>query len=126
MKSLVLALALAPMMAFAAGKTTTATTTTTTTTAATTAAATTGTPVDVKITGMTCGSCVQKVQDELAKVQGVDKASLKVELKGNHATMTVAQNDEKMMTAIKDAVTKAGFKVEKIDVATAPTATKKN
>lgn len=120
MKSLVLALALAPMMAFAAGKTTTATTTTTTTT---TAAATTGTPVDVKITGMTCGSCVQKVQEELAKVQGVDKATLKVELKGNHATMTVAQNDEKMMTAIKDAVTKAGFKVEKIDVATA---TKKN
>lgn len=124
MKSLVLALALAPMMAFAAGKTATATTTTTT--AATAAAATTGTPVDVKITGMTCGSCVQKVQEELAKVQGVDKATLKVELKGNHATMTVAQNDEKMMTAIKDAVTKAGFKVEKIDVATAPTATKKN
>ncbi len=163
MKSLVLALAFAPLMAFGAGKTTagtTAGTTTGTTTgttagttaatsagtttgtatatagkmtatgttvaAATTAPATTGTALDVKITGMTCGDCVKKVQDELAKLQGVDKATLKVELTGNHATMTVAKADDKTMEAIKAAVTKAGFKVDKINVAAATTGTKTN
>lgn len=139
MKSLVLVLAFAPLMAFGAGKTTTGTTTGTTTAgtttgtttgttvaAATTATATTGTALDVKITGMTCGDCVKKVQDELTKLQGVDKATLKVELAGNHATMTVAKADDKTMEAIKAAVTKAGFKVDKINVAATTTGTKTN
>lgn len=72
-------------------------------------------PVDVKIVGMTCKSCLKSVRDELAKIPGVDGSTLSVELNGNHATMVVAKNDEATIVAIRDAVKKAGFVVDQID-----------
>ena len=91
-KILILALALSPLAAFA------------------------GTPIDVKISGMTCGSCVKSVTEALSKLEGIEKESLKVELKGTHATLSVVKNEPKTMDAIKAAVKQAGFEVIKIDV----------
>lgn len=92
LKTLVLILALAPMAAFA------------------------GTKVDVKVEGMTCGSCVKKVNDELAKLTDVEPGSVAVMLEGNHATLTLKTGDKKSMAAVEAAVKKAGYKVAKIDV----------
>ncbi|MDX9731803.1 MAG: heavy metal-associated domain-containing protein [Bdellovibrionales bacterium] len=83
------------------------------------------TTVDVKIKGMTCGSCVQRVSEELAKLDGIDKNSVQVELAGEHATLTVTKNDEKTLASIKNAVKKAGYEVAKIDVVS-ENKTKKN
>lgn len=77
-----------------------------------------GTPVDVKVEGMSCGACVKKVNDELAKLSDVEKGSVKVSLKGEHATLTLKNNDASSLEAVKAAVTKAGYKVAKIDVLT--------
>lgn len=86
-----------------------------------------GTPVDVTVEGMTCGSCVKKVNDELAKLKEIEPSSVKVMLEGNHATLTLKNNDAKSLESVKAAVTKAGYKVAKIDVlpAEAKTETKK-
>ena len=100
MKTLALVLALSPLSAFA------------------------GTPIDVKISGMTCGSCAAKVKEKLEALKGIDQKSLKVDFAGNHATMTIAQNDAKMMATIKKAVENAGFTVDKIDVVATATETK--
>lgn len=86
-------------------------------------AALAGTSVDVKISGMTCGSCAAKVQKELKALKGIDTKTLKVDFAGNHATMTIAQNDAKMQDAIKAAVTKAGYTVDAINVVEATTTT---
>ena len=83
--ALVLAAALSPMSAFASDN------------------------VEVKVTGMTCGACVTKVQDALAKLGGVEKGTVKVELVGNKATLMVAKLDDKMKMAITDAVKAAGY-----------------
>lgn len=90
-----------------------------------------GTPVDVKVDGMTCGSCVKKVSDELAKVPEIEPGTVKVSLKGNHATLTLKNNDASSVEAVKAAVTKAGFTVAKVNVMTpgtkaAPKAEKKS
>jgi copper chaperone CopZ len=88
----ILALTLAPLAAFA------------------------GTPVDVKVEGMHCGACVKMVNDELAKLEGVEKDSIKVALEGNHATLTLKKDDPKTREAVEAAVKKAGYKVAKIEI----------
>ncbi len=98
-KALALVLALSPLAAFA------------------------GTPVDVKVEGMTCGACVKKVNDELAKLTGIEKGTVNVMLEGNHATLTLKKNDAKSLAAVKAAVVKAGYKVATIDVLTPDTKT---
>lgn len=75
-----------------------------------------GTPVDVKIEGMTCSSCVESVNKELGKLDELEKGSVKVSLKGNHANVVLKNDDAKTRQAVTDAITKAGFKVAKIDV----------
>ena len=82
-----------------------------------------GTPVDVKVEGMSCGACVKKVNDELAKLTDVEAGTVKVMLKGEHATLTLKNNDASSLQAVKDAVVKAGYKVAKIDVLTPGTKT---
>lgn len=120
LKTIAITIALSPLMAFGSDHTGHAAAADAAKAAPATAADAakdaSGTPVDVKISGMTCGSCVKKVEDALAKLNGVDKKTLKVELAGNHATLKVAKNDAKMMDAIKAAVKKAGYTVDKIDV----------
>ena len=67
--------------------------------------------VNLEIEGMTCNGCVNKVQTELKKVEGV--TNTEVVLAENAATVTfnsaVASED-----ALKDAVKKAGFTVKTI------------
>ena len=99
LKALAIVLALSPLAAFA------------------------GTPVDVKVEGMTCGSCVKKVNDELAKLTNVEKGTVNVMLEGNHATLTLKNNDAKSLKAVKDAVVRAGYEVAKIEVLTPDTKT---
>lgn len=102
-KALTLVLALSPLAAFA------------------------GTTVDVKVEGMTCGACVKKVNDELAKLKEIEKGTVVVSLEGNHATMMVKNNDAKTQEAVKKAIVKAGYKVAKIEVVgAAKTETKAN
>ena len=79
-----------------------------------TALASTG--VQVKVKGMSCGSCVEKVSEQLKALKGVEKDSVTVELAQQTATLKVAQADPATLKAIEAAVKKAGYKVEKIDV----------
>jgi copper chaperone CopZ len=79
-------------------------------------AASAGTAVDVKVEGMHCGACVKMVNDELAKLDGIEKNSIKVMLEGTHATLTLKKDDPKTREAVEAAVKKAGYKVAKIDV----------
>jgi copper chaperone CopZ len=78
--------------------------------------------VEVKVTGMTCGACVSKVQDALAKLGGVEKGTVKVELAGNKATLMVAKLDDKMKSAITDAVKAAGYTATEVAMTTAAAA----
>lgn len=72
--------------------------------------------VDVKITGMTCGSCSAKVEKELKALKMIEKDGVKVELAGNHAIVKVKKNDKATQDAIKAAVKKAGYEVATIEV----------
>ena len=76
-----------------------------------------GKSYDVKIDGMTCGSCATKVKDSLAKLEGVDPASVKVVLEKKNAHLSFKNDDPKAVEAVKKAVTDAGFKVTAVDVA---------
>ncbi len=96
--ALILAVALSPLSAFAADN------------------------VEVKVTGMTCGACVNKVQEALAKLGGVEKGTVKVELAGNKATLMVAKLDDKMKSAITDAVKSAGYTATEVAMTTAAAA----
>ncbi|CAN5710793.1 hypothetical protein BH10BDE1_BH10BDE1_03240 [soil metagenome] len=75
-----------------------------------------GTNVDVKVEGMHCGACVKMVNDELAKLDGIEKDSINVMLEGTHATLTLKKDDPKTREAVAAAVKKAGYKVAKIEV----------
>jgi Cu+-exporting ATPase len=72
--------------------------------------------IDVKITGMTCGSCSAKVEKALKALKIIDKDGVKVELAGNHAIVKVKKNDKATQDAIKAAVKKAGYEVATIEV----------
>lgn len=92
LKSAALVLALSPVMAFASEE------------------------VDVKITGMTCGSCSAKVEKELNALKMIEKGGVRVELAGNHAIIKVKKNDKATQDAIKAAVKKAGYEVAGIEL----------
>lgn len=89
-------------------------------------AALAGTAVDVKVEGMHCGACVKMVNEELAKLDGIEKDSIKVMLEGNHATLTLKKDDPKSREAVEAAIKKAGYKVAKIDVISEKKSTKVN
>jgi len=66
--------------------------------------------VDVKVKGMTCGACVEKVKTSLEKVDGVTNAKVDLE----KAVATVTYDDSKSGEKdLEKAVKDAGFKVEK-------------
>lgn len=92
LKALALVLALSPMAAFAGSK------------------------IDVKVTGMSCGACVKKVNDELAKLPDVEAGTIVVDLAGNNATLTLKKADKKSLKAVEDALKKVGYPASKIVV----------
>lgn len=84
-----------------------------------------GTAVDVHVKGMSCGACVKKVNDELAKLTDIEPGSVKVSLEKSSAVLTLKKDDAQTRKAVTDAVTNAGFTVAKIDVVDAKSAAKK-
>jgi len=79
------------------------------------------TSYDVKIDGMTCGSCVDNVKAALSKLPNVDKGSVKVVLKNKTATLTFTDDKKENMDAVKKAVENAGYKVTAINTASSST-----
>lgn len=75
------------------------------------------TSYDVKIDGMTCGSCVNNVKAALSKLPNVDKGSVKVVLKNKTATLTFTDDKKENMDAVKKAVESAGYQVTAINIA---------
>ena len=68
----------------------------------------------LKVTGMTCGSCISKVTNALKTVSGVGE--VKVSLSAGEATV---QFDERLTSPeqLKSVVTDAGFGVDVTDAA---------
>jgi copper chaperone CopZ len=65
--------------------------------------------LDLSITGMTCGSCVQHVSEALRGVDGVAEAQ--VDLQGSRATVTydpASATAERMIEAVEE----AGYRAE--------------
>jgi len=63
----------------------------------------------VRIKGMTCSACPEKVKTALEKVTGVSKAE--VSLKENLARVSFAKKGSATVAQLKSAVEKAGYKV---------------
>ena len=72
------------------------------------------------VEGMTCASCVRRVERSLSKVPGVAEAS--VNLATERATVTFAP-DETTIADLVGAVEKAGYGAEEVVVAPVPIAT---
>ncbi len=67
--------------------------------------------VGLKIDGMTCGSCVDKVQTSLKKVEGVKEAEVTLATHTAKVVYDPSKTDEK---ALKGSVSTAGFKVSEV------------
>lgn len=72
--------------------------------------------IELKVTGLTCGHCVNAVTEELSELPGV--SDVQVDLNpGEHATSTVrvSTSSEVADAALEDAITEAGYVLESID-----------
>lgn len=69
---------------------------------------------EVKIDGMTCAPCAQAVTAALEKVEGIEKASVKVVLKAKSATLRLKDDNQETVAAIKAAIKKAGYTVTSV------------
>ena len=65
----------------------------------------------IKVTGMRCGNCVDRIQSELMKMDGVDKAV--VDLKTSLANITF-DSDVLKLNDIRTAITKIGFSADEM------------
>lgn len=65
--------------------------------------------VEIKIDGMTCSGCAEKVKTALIKLDGVKSAEVSLENRNALVTFDDAKTDEK---ALKQAVNAAGFKAK--------------
>ena len=64
---------------------------------------------EIKVKGMTCGSCVVSVKKALTQTKGVKSADVSLE----KAQATVVYDDAQVnQQQLRDAIKKAGFKVE--------------
>ena len=68
---------------------------------------------NVSVDGMTCGGCVSKVKEALAKVPGAEK--VEVVLKKKTASFTVKEDRPELQAEIAKAVQEAGFTVTAIN-----------
>ncbi len=67
--------------------------------------------VGLKIDGMTCGSCVDKVQTSLKKVEGVKEAEVTL---ATHTAKVVYDPSKTNEKALEGSVSTAGFKVSEV------------
>jgi copper chaperone len=65
----------------------------------------------LKVTGMTCGNCVKKVETKLKELDGVEKAKVDLE----NASAKVKYDETKQSPeSLSKAVTEAGYESEPI------------
>ncbi|MDO4665680.1 MAG: heavy-metal-associated domain-containing protein [Actinomycetaceae bacterium] len=65
----------------------------------------------LKVSGMTCGHCVQHVTDELNAIKGVKDVSVVLNPEDvSHVTVTSDQELE--IAALREAIHEAGYEVE--------------
>ena len=72
--------------------------------------------ITLKVTGLTCGHCVQAVTDELSELPGV--SDVQVDLNpGENATSTVrvTTSEEVSDAALEDAISEAGYVLENLE-----------
>ncbi|MDO5721995.1 MAG: cation transporter [Actinomycetaceae bacterium] len=72
--------------------------------------------ITLKVTGLTCGHCVNAVTDELTDLAGVE--SVQVDLNpGENATSTVevTTSGEVSDDALRDAIAEAGYELTSIE-----------
>lgn len=72
--------------------------------------------ITLKVTGLTCGHCVQAVTDELSELPGV--SDVQVDLNpGENATSTVrvTTRGEVSDAALEDAISEAGYVLENLE-----------
>ncbi len=67
--------------------------------------------VGLKIDGMTCGSCVDKVKTSLTKVEGVKEAEVTL---ATHTAKVVYDPSKTNEKALEGSVSTAGFKVSEV------------
>lgn len=70
----------------------------------------------LKVTGMSCGGCVSKIESALAAVSGVSSA--KVSLANHEATVQFSEGQTSHQQ-LQSAIEKAGYGVEKVGAAPA-------
>jgi mercuric transport protein len=72
--------------------------------------------LEIKVDGMACNGCVNKVKTSLEKVDGVKSAEV---LLDNHSAVVVYDDSKTNEEAIKTAVNSAGFKAVDLKAACA-------
>lgn len=89
----------------------------TTSTAAAPTAASNGQKYELNVDGMHCDACVKNLTKELEAMTDVEKGTVKVDLKGNKAVLTLktgaptAAGVETLKKTLNDKLTAAGFTV---------------
>ncbi|MGH2557570.1 MAG: heavy metal translocating P-type ATPase, partial [Thermomicrobiales bacterium] len=78
---------------------------------------TTGVEVTLPVSGMTCASCVRRVEKALGKVPGVTEAAVNLATEKARVTFDPAQANA---TALKAAVEKAGYSVPQLPAPSVP------
>lgn len=92
------------------------------TTASATTAKADGQSYELNVDGMHCQSCVDNLKAELEKMSDVVKDSLKVDLKGKKATVTLVKGSkstasvDSLKKSLNDALTKSGYTVTAVKV----------
>lgn len=80
--------------------------------------------LDLAIEGMTCASCVLRVEKALSKVPGVAKATVNLATQRAHLTYDANQtNQSNTSSDAIDAIKKAGYEASPIEIHAAPTDT---
>ena len=63
------------------------------------------------VRGMTCSSCVGRVEEALSEVDGVDKAAVNFATESAHVTLSSGVDADAMMSKLDDAVDRAGYEI---------------
>jgi mercuric transport protein len=72
--------------------------------------------LEIKVDGMACANCVNKVKTSLEKLEGVKSAEVSLD---NHSAVVVYDDSKTNEAAIKTAVNSAGFKAVELKAACA-------
>ena len=66
--------------------------------------------LNIRVTGMTCASCVASVESIVSNLEGVE--SVRVNLPLEKATIRLSEGSDKNIESIQSAISKGGFGAE--------------